>query len=204
MSRPRLLLIALSAENAFVQPLADGVSLVGRGRDAQIWINHESVSRRHAEVAVSDGEVTVVDLGSRNGTFLNGQRIEGPTTIQCGDELRFGGVAATALEAKHEALARLRNPEMSTRRPGEIAVPVDPRWDALSAAEQRVFRQLMTGLSEKEIAAELHLSVHTVHNHVRQIYREFEVSSRAELMARTTDLRGILQAVEAANREEED
>jgi pSer/pThr/pTyr-binding forkhead associated (FHA) protein len=180
MSRPRLLLISLSAENAFVQPLAEGTSLVGRGRDAQIWINHDSVSRRHAEVAVSDGEVTVVDLGSRNGTCLNGQRIEGPAAIQSGDELQFGGVTATALEAKHEALARLRNHEMSTRRPGEITVPVDPHWDALSAAE-------------------LHLSVHTVHNHVRRIYREFDVSSRAELMARTTDLRGILQATATAS-----
>jgi DNA-binding CsgD family transcriptional regulator len=46
-----------------------------------------------------------------------------------------------------------------------------------------VLRLLLSGLSEKQIAARLDLSRHTVHNHVKEIYRVVGVQSRAELMA---------------------
>jgi DNA-binding CsgD family transcriptional regulator len=55
---------------------------------------------------------------------------------------------------------------------------------ALSRREHETLACLLTGLSEKQVAARLGLSPHTVHQYVKALYRKLAVSSRAELMAR--------------------
>lgn len=54
---------------------------------------------------------------------------------------------------------------------------------ALPARVQQVLVCLLHGKSEKEIARELHLSIHTVHSNVKSLYRTFQVTTRAELMS---------------------
>jgi hypothetical protein len=51
------------------------VTVIGRATDADIVLDDPGVSRRHAEVHMVDGQVRVVDLGSTNGTYLNGERV---------------------------------------------------------------------------------------------------------------------------------
>ncbi|GEM_PF-2348080 len=53
----------------------------------------------------------------------------------------------------------------------------------LSPTQARVLRRLLTGKAEKEMAAELFVSHHTIHSHIRIVYRELGVTSRRELMA---------------------
>jgi DNA-binding CsgD family transcriptional regulator len=74
---------------------------------------------------------------------------------------------------------------------GQISIESAPAQTALapvgaqlSPRHQRVLSHLLTGVSEKEIAGELGLSRHTVHEYVRTLYRQFNVTSRGELMAR--------------------
>jgi ribosome-associated protein YbcJ (S4-like RNA binding protein) len=55
--------------------LDDGPMIIGRQPNSDIVIAHQAVSGRHAQVATSAGETWVEDLGSSNGTFVNGQRI---------------------------------------------------------------------------------------------------------------------------------
>lgn len=59
---------------------------------AQYLDPYDNVSRQHAEVVVREGTVTVRDLGSMNGTFVNGNRIAGfdRVPLESGDELQFG------------------------------------------------------------------------------------------------------------------
>ncbi|HTJ66862.1 MAG TPA: FtsK/SpoIIIE domain-containing protein [Actinospica sp.] len=62
--------------------LEPGRVRLGRGEEAEVRINSRDVSRLHCEIDVTeDGRVTVADLGSRNGTDVNGVRIAGPTVV---------------------------------------------------------------------------------------------------------------------------
>lgn len=70
---------------------------VGRDRTAGIRIDDRTISRRHAHVAVRDGRVFVTDLGSQNGTAVNGLKIRKETPLSDGDEVRFGNVLLTLL-----------------------------------------------------------------------------------------------------------
>jgi len=64
--------------------------IVGRKPDAQLSISSPTVSREHAELTVMEGSLLLRDLGSTNGTFLNGNRILQPCTVNHGDLLQFG------------------------------------------------------------------------------------------------------------------
>lgn len=72
--------------------LAEGEKVVGRESTAEFPVVHDTVSRRHATLAVADGKVTLTDLGSTNGTWVNGRKIDSPTVLNPGDSVRFGGV----------------------------------------------------------------------------------------------------------------
>jgi FHA domain len=84
-----------------------GEIILGREHPtADLVIPDPGVSRRHARVLPHDGTVIVEDLGSSNGTYVNGQRISGPVELGTGDELQLGdtvlgiegtGTAATAV-----------------------------------------------------------------------------------------------------------
>lgn len=64
--------------------------LIGRGADCDLRLRESAVSRHHCTVRVSGGEVSVVDLGSSNGTFVNGQRIRSSSPLRTGDQLAVG------------------------------------------------------------------------------------------------------------------
>jgi EAL domain-containing protein (putative c-di-GMP-specific phosphodiesterase class I) len=65
---------------------------VGRKPDASLSIPSQTVSREHAELTVIDRGMLLRDLGSTNGTFVNGVRIQQPCTVHHGDLLQFGQV----------------------------------------------------------------------------------------------------------------
>ncbi len=69
----------------------DGELILGREREtADLVLDDPGVSGRHARVLPDHGAVLVEDLGSSNGTYVNGQRISGPVELAVGDELRVG------------------------------------------------------------------------------------------------------------------
>ena len=70
-------------------------TLIGSAPAAGITISDPAVSRIHAELELRNDGVWVKDLGSRNGTFVDGRRIEGEAIIQGSAELRFGGIKLT-------------------------------------------------------------------------------------------------------------
>jgi DNA-binding response OmpR family regulator len=63
---------------------------IGRAPDSDIVVDDRLASRRHASVHREHGQYIISDRGSRNGTFLNGQRISAPHVLRDGDELQIG------------------------------------------------------------------------------------------------------------------
>ncbi len=64
--------------------------LIGRGEECHLRPRSDAISRRHCVIAVNEGEVVLRDLGSKNGTYVNGQRVEGTCVLQPGDHLLVG------------------------------------------------------------------------------------------------------------------
>jgi len=73
--------------------LEEGETVLGRDPDATAFIDHASVSRHHARIVISGDRVTVEDLQSKNGTFVEGKKLDAPTPLADGDELKLGSVA---------------------------------------------------------------------------------------------------------------
>jgi pSer/pThr/pTyr-binding forkhead associated (FHA) protein len=63
---------------------------VGRDATNDIVINDAEVSRRHARLTFQGGKYVLEDLGSTNGTFVNGQRLAGPRVLKAGEVVSFG------------------------------------------------------------------------------------------------------------------
>ena len=64
--------------------------MIGRGADCQLILDDDYVSTRHARVVGGEDGIYVEDLGSTNGTYVNGQRITAPTMITLADTVRIG------------------------------------------------------------------------------------------------------------------
>jgi len=72
--------------------LPSPVSVIGRDPTASVRLEEESVSKQHARITQEDGRFVIQDLGSSNGTFINGRRIHEPTELRPGDLIRLGAV----------------------------------------------------------------------------------------------------------------
>ena len=75
--------------------LEEGEHVIGRDPDVEIFLNSAGVSRRHALIRISAGRATIEDLGSKNGTFVGDQRVEGTRSLGDGDIIRVGSVKLT-------------------------------------------------------------------------------------------------------------
>ena len=63
---------------------------IGRDATNDIVINDAEISRRHARLTFQGGKYVLEDLGSTNGTFVNGQRLAGPRVLKAGEVVSFG------------------------------------------------------------------------------------------------------------------
>jgi DNA-binding CsgD family transcriptional regulator len=183
MSPPFVLTCSLAPFFRFV--LTRAPKLLGRSAQCDFVVNDRSISRKHAEIRASNEELQVIDLGSRNGTFVDNQRVT-RGRVAAGQVLRFGYVPFIPFVVEPGASQPLSeeetdDPKWAALRNGSFA---PAQGEMLSEAQRRVFALLLSGSSDKAIALELSLSHHTIHNHVRAILRTFGVHSRAELLAK--------------------
>lgn len=76
-------------------PLQEGENVLGREREGGAWIDAATVSRRHARIVIAGDQATLEDLGSKNGTFLEGRAVTGPAPLSDGDHFFIGTVELT-------------------------------------------------------------------------------------------------------------
>ncbi|HEU4356499.1 MAG TPA: FHA domain-containing protein [Actinomycetota bacterium] len=133
-----------------------------------------TVSRVHAVLELVAARWCVRDLGSRNGTFVNGERIWGERPLSSGDEIRVGGVRLVAhLEEQaireDETIVAESGPDL-TRREREVLVALcRPMFSS------EVFRE---PASIRQIAAELFVTEAAVKQHLSRLYDKFGIHDR--------------------------
>ncbi|MDQ3032799.1 MAG: diguanylate cyclase [Myxococcota bacterium] len=89
LQRDRAYLVVIAGHNVGeMYPLAGGL-VIGRGADVEVRVMDDEISRRHARVAVKGKDVWVEDLGSKNGTFVNGAQIR-RELVRDGDKIQVG------------------------------------------------------------------------------------------------------------------
>jgi ABC-2 type transport system ATP-binding protein len=95
-------LVIVEGQEAGREFPVSGTVLVGRDPSADVVLADSEISSRHASFMPLDGGIAVEDLGSTNGTFVNGNRVTGSHQLQAGDRIRIG---ATVVEVRAVAAA---------------------------------------------------------------------------------------------------
>jgi DNA-binding winged helix-turn-helix (wHTH) protein len=90
--------------------LPEGEHILGRLPDASVWIDSNSVSRRHARIVVSAGRATLEDLGSKNGTYLRGAKLQEPSELSDGDVIAMGEIVLTFRAARAALSTKTASP----------------------------------------------------------------------------------------------
>jgi diguanylate cyclase (GGDEF)-like protein len=89
--RDRASVVVLAGTNVGEMYRLEGVEVVvGRASNANIRLNDDGISRRHARIFAEGGKYLIEDLGSANGTLVNGLRIGGRHVLEDGDKIRLG------------------------------------------------------------------------------------------------------------------
>jgi pSer/pThr/pTyr-binding forkhead associated (FHA) protein len=94
---------------------------------ADVVLTDPGISRRHAAVRAGAGRVTVEDLGSSNGTFVNGSRIRGEFELADGDEIQIGGTVLSVHGADAATALMAPGVDPTAAHPGPIPAPAPPR-----------------------------------------------------------------------------
>jgi DNA-binding winged helix-turn-helix (wHTH) protein len=81
--------------NGREQALEDGEHMIGRDEDVAVTLNSPTVSRRHAKIVIAGEVATLDDLGSKNGTYVRGQRVSSRVALVDGDRIRIGAFEIT-------------------------------------------------------------------------------------------------------------
>jgi DNA-binding CsgD family transcriptional regulator len=148
---------------------SSGITL-GRDELNDVPLRHDlRVSRSHAQVINRDGQWVVIDLGSRNGTFVNARPVS-RHPLRDGDQIRIGG-SIWSFRSEDDPHAT----EAATD-----AATTHPRAN-LTNREIDVLRLVSDGLSDKQIAQSLQISVNTVRSHLDRIGEKTGLRKRSEL-----------------------
>ncbi len=156
---------------------------IGRVENTDLALTWDpEVSRSHAQLELMGNDWTVVDDGlSRNGSFVNGERVSGRRRLQDGDMMRIGRTSMLFRAPASGADSTVVANAASLVR--------------LTEAERRVLRALCRPLAtaggagapatNREIADELHLSLDGVKTHVRALFAKLEIEDMPQYRKRT-------------------
>jgi hypothetical protein len=139
----------------------EGQHDIGRITDCWLTVDDELASRHHARIHARDDRLELEDLGSRNGTFVNGQRLEGRHVLEDGDRIRIGRQMIAVLGSdsssgdEDEQLRRTLAPGEDTRFPSLIGQLVDKSLKVGKIKDaERYAGALVTQLGQGKVAVD--------------------------------------------------
>jgi len=112
-----------------IYPLEGELITIGREASNTIQINDAEVSRKHARLQYQGGKYVIEDLGSTNGTHVNGQRIMSAYVLRSGDVVSFGEGIVLAFDASDQdpaATLAVARPAAQTHQSMQAPPPVQP------------------------------------------------------------------------------
>jgi hypothetical protein len=174
---------------------------VGRSESADLRLGwDEEVSTLHAQIVVVGDECTLVDEGlSRNGSFVNEERVHGRRHLRDGDRVRFG---RTNLLYRRPGGGNREETAAATEMPA--AASVSPAQRRVLVALCRPYKDgsaFATPATNQEIGAELHLSVDAVKTHMRALFEKLGVGDLPQNQKRVALAERALQAGVVRTRE---
>lgn len=181
---------------------ARGELWIGRSPSADISLPWDGeISQLHAQLEFVGGECTLVDDGlSRNGSFVNEERVSGRRRLRDGDVIRVG--RSPVLFRAPEAAGAAESTVVSTDLLGVAGV--SPAQRRVLLALCRPFKEgaaFATPSTNAEIAAELHLSVDAVKTHLRALFEKFDLTEVPQSGKRIALVQRALQTGLVAERD---
>jgi hypothetical protein len=114
----------LEGAEAGAQVPVTGSIVLGRADDADLTLADAGVSRTHARVSAGAAGATIEDLGSSNGTFVNGERVDSARPLTDGDQIQLGGAILQVSEGTAET--EMIDPGATEAHPGPAAAAPEP------------------------------------------------------------------------------
>jgi len=162
--------------------LTAGSHTIGRSLTCDLTIREATLSRKHARIwRIDQDQITVEDLKSKNGTFVDDMRIQ-RQPLRTKSILRLGDIRF-ALYGSEPKVDSENTEETKSVREEKIRPVTRLPVENLSKTQRRVYELIVAGGDELAIAEQLKRSFHTIHQHVQAIFRKLGVHSRAELLA---------------------
>ncbi len=120
------LIVLAGAKDGTQIPLKKDKFVIGRASECTLRAGSDAISRRHCSIVRTDGAWLASDMGSRNGTYINDQKIEAPTPLAVGDILRVGPLKFRVEEyVKGGSDIKVSKPAASTNGTARIDQPQD-------------------------------------------------------------------------------
>ncbi len=141
MSAQFQLVIRSGPNTGNVYPLEAPEVIIGRDASNGVSINDAEVSRKHAKLSLHGTAYVIQDLGSTNGTFVNGQRVTGSQVLNPGDTVSFGENISLMYEATYDPNATV----ISSAQAPRTVVPVQRPAPAPVAAPAPAPAQAYSG-----------------------------------------------------------
>lgn len=129
-------LVSVEGHQAF--ELTKEEMLIGREQGCDILIEEGNPSRRHAKIICTDTNITIEDLQSTNGTFVNNNRVNRPCSLKEGDVVRFDTAAFFLVNINREDITLMNRNLYPQRQDGSYVLSGDDDENS----EQTVFRQI--------------------------------------------------------------
>ncbi|MCA9197854.1 MAG: FHA domain-containing protein [Planctomycetales bacterium] len=107
---------------------------IGRSEECHLRANSDAISRKHCGILIKDSEALVRDLGSRNGTYVNGNKLEKPHVLAMGDHLRVGPLEfLVTISEPAKSKATVEKPAEGDDLAGMISDWLDEQGDSPTA-----------------------------------------------------------------------
>lgn len=134
--RKAFLMISTGPTAGTVFPVTQRSLLIGRSSGADVRIDEQAVSNEHARLEETDAGITLLDLGSTNGTYVNGERLVHASLLSGGDSITMGATTFTFVTREsgvHKGTVRLQNTDVASEvarsrhaRAEHLSVPAPP------------------------------------------------------------------------------